>query len=208
MDFDWIWKAVLIVIGGTLLLRFAGRKSISQMTLAQTVIMIGIGSLLIQPVAGKNIWTTLGVGAILVLTLIVMEYAQIKSDQVEKFITGKSKILIENGVLHEKNLKKLRFTVDQLEMKLRQQNVSKISDVKWATLEANGQVGYELKENAQPVNKQDFQMLQQELQQIKQLLSPSRMSGITQPTQSSSQGDIFSEIKANDHKIEPPKHLQ
>ena len=46
MDLDWIWKAVLIVLSGTLLLRIAGRKSISQMTLAQTVIMIGIGSLL------------------------------------------------------------------------------------------------------------------------------------------------------------------
>ncbi|GGF25213.1 hypothetical protein GCM10010954_25100 [Halobacillus andaensis] len=43
------------------------------MTLAQTVIMIAIGSLLIQPVSGKNIWVTFGVGSILVLTLIVIE---------------------------------------------------------------------------------------------------------------------------------------
>ncbi len=74
MDFDLLWKAVLIVIGGTLLLRVAGRKSISQMTLAQVVIMIGIGSLLIQPIVGKNVFTTLLVGLALVLTLVIVEY--------------------------------------------------------------------------------------------------------------------------------------
>ncbi|KAF0821898.1 UPF0702 transmembrane protein YdfR [Cytobacillus firmus] len=90
MEFDWIWNSILVVIGGTLLLRIAGRKSISQMTLAQVVIMIGIGSLLIEPVSGESIWTTLAVGLILVLTLVIMEYAQMKSDKFEKFITGNS----------------------------------------------------------------------------------------------------------------------
>ncbi|WP_270182022.1 DUF421 domain-containing protein [Alkalihalobacillus sp. CinArs1] len=206
MDFDWIWKSILIVVGGTLLLRIAGRKSISQMTLAQTVIMIGIGSLLIQPLAGKNIWTTLGVGTMLVVTLIIMEYAQVKSDGIEKFITGKSKILIENGTLHEKNLKKLRFTVDQLEMKLRQQNVSSIDSVKWASLEPNGQVGYELKPESQPVTRKEFDQLQQSIQQVLQLLN----QPIAQhsQTQQSNKQDLFKEVDTNSHTVEPPKHLQ
>lgn len=102
MDWNLIWKAILIVLGGTLLLRIAGRKSISQMTLAQTVIMIGIGSLLIQPIAGEDIWSTLFVGFILVLTLVLMEFSQIKFDFVESFITGKSKVLVHKGQLEEK----------------------------------------------------------------------------------------------------------
>jgi uncharacterized membrane protein YcaP (DUF421 family) len=209
MEFDWIWKAVLIVIAGTFLLRIAGRKSISQMTLAQTVIMVGIGSLLVQPVAGKSIWTTIAVGAILILTLIVIEYAQLKSDNVEKFITGKAKILIENGTINEKNLNKLRFTVDQLEMKLRQQNVTRITDVKYATLEPNGQVGYELKQEAQPVTKQEFQLLLQDIQQIKQLLNPGLRSGYQQQNQPNNQQDIFDEVaKKVHHQNTPPEHLQ
>lgn len=209
MDFDWIWKAILIVLGGTFLLRIAGRKSISQMTLAQTVIMIGIGSLLIQPVAGKNIWTTLGVGGILVLTLVIIEYAQIKSDGIEKLITGKSKILIENGILNETNLRKLRFTVDQLEMKLRQQNVTNISDVKWATLEANGQVGFELKQDAQPVTKKEFKLLQQDIQLVLELLNSTLAKQIHQPLQQPNyQQDLFSEVAQNSHNNAPPEHLQ
>src|SRR5690625_1997344 len=166
MDWDLLWKAVIIVIGGTFLLRLAGRKSISQMTLAQTVIMIGIGSLLIQPIAGESIWATLGVGLVLVLTLIVMEYAQVKANSFENILTGKSKILIENGILQEKNLKKFRLTVDQLEMNLRQQSVSRIEDVKWATLESNGRVALVLKDDAQPVTKKEFQQLTSMMEQL------------------------------------------
>lgn len=120
LDIHLIWKAILVVLGGTLLLRIAGRKSISQMSLAQVVIMIGIGSLLVQPIAGESIWTTLFVGLILVVSLVVIEYMQIKADWIEKFITGRSKVLIKDGELQTDTLKKLRLTVDQLEMKLRQ----------------------------------------------------------------------------------------
>src|SRR5699024_1217083 len=144
------------IMVGTLLLRVAGKKTISQMTMAQTVLMVSIGTLLIQPVVSKNIWITFGVASILVLTNVLLEYGQIKLDKAEHIFMGKATVLIENGVINEKNIKKERLTVDQLEMNLRQQNVKRISDVEWATLEANGQVGFILKEHAQPVTKKEL----------------------------------------------------
>jgi uncharacterized membrane protein YcaP (DUF421 family) len=205
MDLNWIWKSILIVLAGTLLLRIAGRKSISQMTLAQTVIMIGIGSLLIQPLAGKNIWTTITVGAILVVTLVVMELLQVKFDKIEKFITGRAKVLINNGSLDEKGLKKVRLTVDQLEMKLRQNNVSSLNDVKWATLEPNGQIGFELKEDAKPALKKDLQMLQQQMNQMIMLL---KGSTVPMPPNDLSKQDLFAEVARKSHTTEPPEQLQ
>lgn len=192
-------------MAGTLLLRIAGRKSISQMTLAQTVIMIGIGSLLIQPLAGKNIWTTITVGAILVVTLVVMELLQVKFDKIEKFITGRAKVLINNGSLDEKGLKKVRLTVDQLEMKLRQNNVSSLNDVKWATLEPNGQIGFELKEDAKPALKKDLQMLQQQMNQMIMLL---KGSTVPMPPNDLSKQDLFAEVARKSHTTEPPEQLQ
>lgn len=198
MDLNWIWKAVLITIIGTFLLRIAGRKSISQMTLAQVVIMIGIGSLLIQPLAGKSIWVTFGVGITLVITLVLMEFVQLKFDIFEKLITGKSKILIENGKLNEKTLKKLRFTIDQLEMKLRQNSISSISDVKWATLEPNGQLGFELNEQAKPITKKEWNLLYQEIQLIKIMINPS-----IKPSRldNEKEGNLFTEVKNGKHKL-------
>src|SRR5699024_12734172 len=134
MDWNLIWQAILIVLIGTLLLRIAGRKTISQMTLAETVLMISIGTLLIQPVTSKSVWASFIVGLVLVLTLLFMEFMQLKVDTLETWITGKAKIVIENGQINEKEMAKLRLTVDQLEMYLRQNNVTSISDVKLATL--------------------------------------------------------------------------
>ncbi|MGD6967985.1 DUF421 domain-containing protein [Rossellomorea vietnamensis] len=223
MDFDLLWKAVLIVIGGTLLLRVAGRKSISQMTLAQVVIMIGLGSLLVQPIVGKGVWATLLVGLTLVLTLVFMEFVQIKNDPLEKFITGQSKVVIQNGTLQKKALKKMRLTVDQLEMKLRQSQVSGISDVQFATLEPNGQLGFILKQPKQPATKEDIIQLRQELELLTQMINNKLtvFSGNTgykalpvqQPTSytastASVQDNIFDEVSNKGHINEPPKDLQ
>jgi uncharacterized membrane protein YcaP (DUF421 family) len=203
MDLNWIWKGALIVLVGTLLLRLAGRKSISQMTVAQTVIMISIGTLLIQPISGRNIWVAFTVAGILVVSLILIEYVQIKSDKLESFFSGKSLIVIENGVINETNTKKLRFTVDKLEMRLRQANISKISDVKWATLEPNGQLGYMLHSNAQPATKQDIQNLV-ELINSKMQFPQSNL----QVNQSNDIEDLFTEINNEGHIKPLPDHLQ
>ncbi|MCV9886014.1 DUF421 domain-containing protein [Metabacillus halosaccharovorans] len=211
MDLDLIWKSVVIVIGGTILLRVAGRKSISQMTLSQVVIMIGIGSLLVQPLVGKNVWNTLFVGLTLVLTLVIIEYSQIKSDKLEKFISGKSKVLIDNGKLQTDQLKKLRLSVDLLEMKLRQSSVTDMNDVQYATLEPNGQVGFELKENKKPATKEDITFIMEEIQQLKQMIGiyPLRTATNTQQEQpSSSVTTLFTEVVKNKNNPQPPQELQ
>ncbi|UTW70407.1 hypothetical protein KHA80_07955 [Anaerobacillus sp. HL2] len=67
-------------MSGLLILRFAGRKSISQLTVSQTVIMISIGTLMIQPVSNRNIWVTFLIALLLVLILMLLEFLQEKYD--------------------------------------------------------------------------------------------------------------------------------
>jgi uncharacterized membrane protein YcaP (DUF421 family) len=135
------------------------------------------------------------------------------------------------GTIVEKNLKKLRLTVDQLEMQLRQNNITKISDVKWATLEPNGQLGYILNEDAQAATKKEIQTLRADIQEIKQLINTKlpNIKLLTQMTKTNdqllqsaeqlvesanhlikqdSQEDIFREVSDKSHKNPPPKHLQ
>ncbi|KAF0816733.1 MULTISPECIES: DUF421 domain-containing protein [unclassified Cytobacillus] len=160
---NFAWQSVILVFAGVLLLRVAGRKSISQMTLAQTVVMISIGSIIIQPIIETSVWKTIVAAGIFVGSLILMEYLQVRFNFVEKFITGKSKIVIENGELKTANMRKLRFTADQLEMRLRTSGITKISDVKMATLEPNGQLGYELMNDAKPLTVGEFKRLMGEV---------------------------------------------
>ena len=199
MDLNFIWKAIVTVIGGVLILRLAGRKSISQLTVAQTVMMIAVGSLIIQPVSERNIWITMLITFLMVITLLLIEYIVLKSDTLENLIYGKSLTVIENGQINENNLKKLRLTVDMLEVRLRQQNIRSISDIQWATIESNGQLGYMLKPDKQYATKEDINMLKS-LIELNQSSPPSQ----TTITQTSMSDDIFTEVKNRKH-IEKPK---
>ncbi|WP_240377349.1 DUF421 domain-containing protein [Bacillus piscicola] len=154
---NFMWESVILVFSGLLLLRIAGRKSISQMTVAQTVIMISIGSIIIQPIIEKSVWKTVVASAIFITALLVMEYAQVKSNVLEKFLTGKSKVVVKDGQIQYDDLKKLRFTVDQLEMRLRQQGITNAADLKTATLEPNGEIGYEWMPHKRPVTVEDME---------------------------------------------------
>ena len=113
MDINLIWQSFLIFVVGTLFLRIGGRKTISQMTIPQTVIMIAIGTLLIQPVAGHGLLNTFMVAGLLILYLLAAEFIQLKIDKTESAISGKAVPVIENGTLNESTLKKHRLTVDK-----------------------------------------------------------------------------------------------
>ncbi|WP_158737352.1 DUF421 domain-containing protein [Alteribacillus sp. YIM 98480] len=156
---NFIWESVVLVLGGLLLLRVAGRKSISQMTVAQTVIMISIGSLIIQPIIETSIWKTIVSSAIFIGFLLLMEYLQVKFNAIEKLLTGKSKIVIRDGQIQYDQLKQLRFTVDQLELRLRQQGITNPADLKTATLESNGQLGFEWMPKKRPITVGDLEQL-------------------------------------------------
>ncbi|MFC4409086.1 DUF421 domain-containing protein [Chungangia koreensis] len=195
MDWNLIWKTVLIFIVGTIILRLAGRKSISQMTIPETVLVLAIGTLLIQPLADEGYWTTFGISFILVLTLLAFELIQIRSDRYETIISGKSIVVIQNGQLLETNLKKLRLTTDKLESHLRQAGISSISDVEIATIEPSGLLGYQLKKEKQPATKED-------IQQLIQLIQSGKLSNPPTP----STENIFTEITSDTQ--DPPKRLQ
>ncbi|WP_027964902.1 DUF421 domain-containing protein [Halalkalibacillus halophilus] len=202
MDFHFLWKALVVVIGGVLILRLAGRKSISQLTVAQTVMMIAVGSLIIQPVGDRSIWITMVITFIMVSTLIFIEYIVLKSDVLETFIYGKSMIVVENGQVNETNLKKLRLTVDMLEVRMRQENIQHFSDLQWATIEANGQLGYMLKPENQYATKKDIQMLKSLIES-----SQSHPQNGSLESQTSLEENIFTEVKDRKHKEEPKRDL-
>ncbi len=199
MDLNFIWKAIVIVIGGVLILRLAGRKSISQLTVAQTVMMVAVGSLIIQPVGDRNIWITMIITFLMVITLLFIEYIVMRWDSLETLIYGKSVIIVEDGKLKEDNLKKLRLTVDMLEVRLRQQNIQNFADLKWATLEANGQIGYMLKSDKQYATKEDIAMLKS--------LMESNQSSPNKITNPNAPDNLFTEVKDRKHNEKPKGNL-
>jgi uncharacterized membrane protein YcaP (DUF421 family) len=78
---NFIWYSFILILAGILLLRIAGRKSIAQMTLAQTIVMISIGTIIVQPIVEKSVMKAIVAAAIFVISLIILEYLQLKSSK-------------------------------------------------------------------------------------------------------------------------------
>ncbi|MBD7912450.1 DUF421 domain-containing protein [Clostridium cibarium] len=190
MELNWIWQVILVFIVGTFILRVGGRKSISQMTISQTIVMIGLGSLLIQPVSGKGLLITFLVALVLTGLMIISEYLQIKVDFFETLFTGKAVVVIENGKPNIKKLKKIRMSIDRLETRLRQVGISSIEDVKYATIEVSGQLGYELKDNKKPITQENLIKLVDEINQLKGII------GKEIEYQNKDRNNIFEEIES------------
>ncbi|MCB8814994.1 YetF domain-containing protein [Desulfosporosinus shakirovi] len=93
----------------------------------------------------------------------------------------------------------MRLTIDKLETRLRQAGVSSIEDVRYATIEVSGQLGYELKDNKKPVTREDFMLLMAELSQIKQSLGYTTTPAQTSKNQSN---NIFVEVDSHQFEDE------
>lgn len=195
-----IWRSLILIISGMVLLRLAGRKSISQMTIPTTIIMISIGTVIVQPIADKHITLALTAATVFIALLIFVEYLQLKWNWFEQLLKGSAKIVIRDGALETDTLNKLRLSVDQLEMKLRQAGVSRIEDIQTATIEPNGQLGYEWAPDAKPVT----------YGQMKQLLAMYMPNVIADPdSQSAASSDdkisLFDELNQEQEHVRNPQ---
>ena len=164
---EYILKPIVMFISGVLLLRISGRRSLAQMTMAETIVIISIGSIIVEPFVDENIMKTVLTAAIFVGLLILFEVAEYYSETFERLFIGKVKVVIENGKVKDKETKKIKLTDDELLARLRQLGISKVSDIKKATIETNGVLGYELTEEARPLSVSDFNFIMNKI--MKQL---------------------------------------
>ncbi|CAM4490242.1 DUF421 domain-containing protein [Paenibacillus tarimensis] len=167
MDITWhiVWKSAFIVLFGILMLRFSGRRSISQMTAATTVIMISIGNLLAQGILEKAVWRSAATVGLFLLYLMLLEYLEFRVPWFERLVTGRTMVVVRDGIVDDKALRKLRLTRHQLEMRLRQLGDLQIPDLKRATIEVNGSIGYELMRHARPVTIGELEQMLQALKE-------------------------------------------
>lgn len=163
-------EAVLYVVSAIVLLRLSGKQTISQMTPGEVVIMIGLGTVLVHPLKTENPWLSIYHGALIVLVLIIVYYVLMYVPAIKKLLTGKPLLLIKDGRILKKNLKKARMTTDELNMRLRIKQINQLSKVKRATLEVSGDLGLELNADDNYATKKELEDLKKEL--LKKIENP------------------------------------
>lgn len=162
--------------------------------------MLGLGSLLIQPVTGNGLLITFLAAIIMTILMMITEFLEIKVDFLETLFSGKAVVVIENGKINLENLRKLRLSIDKLETRLRQVSISSIEDVQNATIEVSGRLGYELKDGKKPLTKENFITLMSEISELKMLIGKNANT----QTNQNKENNIFEEI--NNQKFEGNKN--
>ncbi|WP_336791107.1 DUF421 domain-containing protein [Paenibacillus sp. MMO-177] len=189
--------ALLFAAVSIILLRLAGRKSIAQMTMPQLGILLTIGAIMGSEVGGKGAAKTILAAVVFIAVLVGVEWLTLKSNTAERLLKGVAVPVIENGEIMTNNLRKLRISVDDLEKRLRMIGVSAFRDVKTATIEVNGELGYELYPQAKPATLRDLETL------LKSYFPQADAASAV----NSGTNNIFSEI-LQPHKDEVPNQLQ
>lgn len=143
---------LLIIIG----VRLMGKRQVGELEPSELVLALLIADLAAVPMQDFGIPLLSGIIPILTLLCITMIISVIsmKSVTFRALICGRPSIIVENGVLHQQEMAKNRFTIDELMEELRMKGITDIATVKYAILETNGQISVlPFSEQSPPIRK-------------------------------------------------------
>ena len=164
----FVARTLVIYFTVVISMRIMGKRQIGEMQPSELVIAIMISDLASVPMQSIDIPLIAGVIPVLTLivTEIIMSYAGLKNRFIRKIITGEPSIIIYNGHVNEKELRRLRFNLNDLQEQLRISNTPNIRDVEVAVLETNGQLSIIPKKDARTVTVRDLKIKDAQSEQI------------------------------------------
>ncbi|MCD7828374.1 MAG: DUF421 domain-containing protein [Clostridiales bacterium] len=150
-----ILYAVLILI-----MRVMGKRQIGQLQPGELVITILISEIAAIPMEDTDIPLMNSVISVLLLASfeILTSALCMKSIKLRSALQGNSLVIIRNGVLDQKQIKRLRYTVDDILEALRQKNIFDIGDVQYAVAETDGAISVLLKPEKRQVTIEDMNL--------------------------------------------------
>ena len=158
--FDTIARALISLTALFLVTKLLGKKQVSQLSLFDYVIGISIGNFAAEMTINMDSQYANGLTAIIVFGLIayLVSYVTMKSMALRRFFIGTPTILIQNGKLIEKNLKKVKFDVNDLLEECRGSGYFDLTQIEYALLEANGKLSILPKGEYSPVTIKDMKL--------------------------------------------------
>lgn len=152
------FRAIVLYIVVLIVMRLMGKREIGQLQPFELAISIMIADLAATPMAETGVPITNGIMPILGLLVMHLSISMlnIKSTKAREIICGRPSLLIFRGKIDQKVLKKERFTINELEERLRDNNIFNIGDVEYAILETSGQVTVIPKPAKRPTIPEDF----------------------------------------------------
>jgi uncharacterized membrane protein YcaP (DUF421 family) len=141
---DIVLRAVVIYLLVFAFTRALGRRELATLQPFDLILLVVIGDL-IQSGVTQNDMSVTGV-FIIVSTIgliqVVISYLGFRVRRMRPFLQGEPIVLVENGQMIDRNMRRERLTVDDLAEKARLSEIESLDEIKWAVLETNGDISF------------------------------------------------------------------
>lgn len=140
---------LLIIVG----LRLLGKRQLGELEPTELTLTLIIADLASVPMQDNGIPLLSGLIPIIVLLCLatILSVLSVKSIGFRTLLCGRPSVVITDGVIVERELRRNRLTVDELLEELRIQGYSDLTNIKFAVLETNGQLSVLLRASQLPV---------------------------------------------------------
>lgn len=153
-------RACILYVVITFSLRLMGKHQLGELQPSELVVTILISNIAAIPVEDSSIPMIMGIIPILTLVCldVVVSQIMLHSAKFRRLMIGSPRIIISEGEILQQEMKKLRYTVDDLMEAMREQQIFDISEVQYAIVETNGKIHFFQKKDYQNTVRKDFDM--------------------------------------------------
>jgi uncharacterized membrane protein YcaP (DUF421 family) len=141
---DIVIRAAVAFLFILLLTRIVGRRELNTLEPFDLILLVTIGDLVQQGVTQNDFSVTglmLAVGTIALLT-VLFSYLPWRFRRLRPILEGVPVILIQDGNVIEKNLRRNRLTQEEIAAEARTQQIDSFDRIRWAVLETSGKISF------------------------------------------------------------------
>ena len=154
------FRALLLYIVIIFAVRMMGKRQLGDLQPSEVVTTILIGNIAAIPIEDYSVPMAAAVIPILTLSALEVLLSQLalRSRRLRLLMTGRPRTVIRAGTIDQKELREIRFTLDDLMENLRGQGVFDIREVWWCVVETNGKVNVQKRFPSRPLTPKDMQL--------------------------------------------------
>jgi uncharacterized membrane protein YcaP (DUF421 family) len=141
---DIVTRATVLFLFVFLVTRLIGRRELASLEPFDLILLVVVGDLIQQGITQSDmsvVGAVLATGTFAVLVLAV-SYVGFRFPRLQPLLDPQPLIVVQDGEVIEKNLRKERMTFDELLAEARQQQIASLDEVRWGVLESNGKVSF------------------------------------------------------------------
>jgi uncharacterized membrane protein YcaP (DUF421 family) len=141
---DLVLRTIFVFFLILVITRAVGRRELSAMQPFDVILLVVIGDLVQQGVTQSDYsltGTTMVIVTVAVLT-VATAWLSFRFRSMRPLLEGEPVILVADGRVLERNLRRQRMTVDELGAEARLAQIGSLADVRYAVLETSGKISF------------------------------------------------------------------